>query len=563
MFDANGTIIDQTDTTLVTNTDPHSFIRLDTDGNLRSYVTYYAGTIDFQTDFEALGTMCEYPSSCGPYGICSNNNGCSCPPSFLPLNASNPTQGCISPVLPMNCLNSNRSLETESYGFLTMENTGFDYPSNKFSTPLKVRSSEECQQDCLQNCSCVATFYYLDKGSCFHIHGGLQSVQKTSDPNQLLFIKILTNSTSGGVVPIPRNFHHSGNSVGLVAGAVSGGVAALLILITALAAIRCRLWRRRFEVREEEMYFNTLPSLPPRFSYKELQAATNDFSHKLGSGGFGSVYEGTLLDKSHVAVKRLELVGRGQDVKLKQFKAEVATVGSINHVNLVRLRGFCLEERHRLLVYEYMAKSSLDRSLFRTEHDQKCVLDWSSRYSIASGAARGLAYLHEGSSRQIIHCDIKPENILLDLNLTAKVADFGLSKVVHRDRSYLMSNMRGTRGYLAPEWLHNAPITTKSDVFSFGMVLLELCSGRKNLDLNAVDQDKLYLPTWALSLKEEGRLLELIDARLLEDYDKGQALILIEAALACIRDDPPLRPSMGMIVRILEAGGHHKEIGRV
>jgi serine/threonine protein kinase len=310
-----------------------------------------------------------------------------------------------------------------------------------------------------------------------------------------------------------------------------------------------------------------LPSLPPRFTYKELQSVTQNFKEKLGAGGFGSVYAGTLPDKSQVAVKQLEGAYTGEGKK--QFQAEVATIGSINHVNLVKLRGFCMEAQHRLLVYEYMASSSLDRSLFRSDHhdlnDQPTsqpevlLLDWSTRYSIALGVARGLAYLHEGCSRQIIHCDIKPENILLDEHMMAKLSDFGLSKVLQKDRSNKISNMRGTRGYLAREWLLlNAPITPKSDVYSFGMVLLELCTGRRNLNSadveNLQETEECYVPAKALSLRgNTEKLLELIDAQLGQEFDKQQAVKLIEISLACIQDDPASRPTMGTVVKLLEA----------
>ncbi|CAH9071427.1 unnamed protein product [Cuscuta epithymum] len=213
------------------------------------------------------------------------------------------------------------------------------------------------------------------------------------------------------------------------------------------------------------------------FSYRDLQYATKDFSEKLGIGGFGSVFKGALPDypSSVIAVKKLESISQGE----KQFRAEVSTIGSIQHLNLIRLRGFCSEGNKKLLVYDYMPNGSLDSCLFGVEPK---FLDWKSRYQITVGIARGLSYLHEKCRDCIIHCDIKPENILLDSKMCPKVADFGLAKLVGRDFSRVLTTMRGTRGYLAPEWITGVAITPKADVYSYGMVLFELLSGTRNSD---------------------------------------------------------------------------------
>ncbi|CAN5961975.1 unnamed protein product [Sphagnum jensenii] len=572
------------------------YMQLDSDGNLRTYSLQQG--VYYDTTFTALSTGYEYPNFCGSYGICSSiNSTCSCLSSFQPVNASDPSQGCFSLVVQVpdqkSCSSSaaadnssSSSSSSLSYGFLDMGSSssvavGFDYTSNKYSKPLEDLDVEECKSLCLQNCSCVAAFYYSDTGSCFHIPGRVQTIQRTSNPNQLMFLKILVNQTNptpnpppsspGSVVPAQFSSEEVRSTAMKmkIAVAIAAGLFCMLIgIVVCIWRYKSRQKRKsRNQVEEEEKLFNMLPSLPPRFTYKELQSVTQNFKEKLGAGGFGSVYAGTLPDKSQVAVKQLEggYTGEGK----KQFQAEVATIGSINHVNLVRLRGFCMEAQHRLLVYEYMASSSLDRSLFRSDHhdldDQPTsrpevlLLDWSTRYSIALGVARGLAYLHEGCSRQIIHCDIKPENILLDEHMTAKLSDFGLSKVLQKDRSNKISNMRGTRGYLAREWLLlNAPITPKSDVYSFGMVLLELCTGRRNLNIadveNLQETEECYVPAKALSLQgNTEKLLELIDAQLGQEFDKQQAVKLIEISLACIQDDPASRPTMGTVVKLLEA----------
>ncbi|XP_056170559.1 G-type lectin S-receptor-like serine/threonine-protein kinase SD2-5 [Syzygium oleosum] len=212
--------------------------------------------------------------------------------------------------------------------------------------------------------------------------------------------------------------------------------------------------------------------MPTGFMYDDLRAITDEFSKKLEEGGFGSVFEGTPGDGTKVAVKRLD--GFGQ-IK-KSFLAEVETIGNIHHVNLVRLMGFCAEKSHRLLIYEYMSNGSLDRWIFHKSSE--CILDWQQRKKIIHDIVKGLNYLHEDCRQKIVHLDIKPQNILLDGNFNAKIVDFGLSKLIDRDQSQVVTTMRGTPGYLAPEWL-SAAITEKVDVYSFGVVILEIVCGRK------------------------------------------------------------------------------------
>ncbi|TYJ15631.1 hypothetical protein E1A91_A10G196300v1 [Gossypium mustelinum] len=203
--------------------------------------------------------------------------------------------------------------------------------------------------------------------------------------------------------------------------------------------------RNRFQQVEEDHLDNML-GMPTRFSYEELKKITKNFSNKLGEDGFGSVSQGTLPSGSQVAVKHLFGIGPVN----KSFGAEVQTIGSIHHFNLVSLVGFCAEKFNRLLVYEYMANGSLDRWIFNKNQDLS--LDWQVRKKIILDIAKGLAHLHEDCNRKIIHLDIKPQNILLDENFNAKVSDFGLSKLIEKDQSQVVTSMRGTPGYMAPEW---------------------------------------------------------------------------------------------------------------
>lgn len=245
---------------------------------------------------------------------------------------------------------------------------------------------------------------------------------------------------------------------------VTSSILILEIIIGATAAYF--LIARYIVLREARRYsLEILSGRPKIFTYAELEAATDNFSEILGKGGYGTVYKGYLPDQTPIAVKRIDRISEGQE----KFWAEVTIICTIHHLNLVRTRGFCAQGEHRLLVYEYVPNGSLDTHLFSATTQ----LDWKKRYQIALGTGRGIAYLHDECLEWILHCDIKPQNVLLDDNFCPKVADFGVSKLVNRETALSVSTIRGTRGYLAPEWLKFVrPITAKADVYSFGMVLL-------------------------------------------------------------------------------------------
>ncbi|PIA46306.1 hypothetical protein AQUCO_01500074v1 [Aquilegia coerulea] len=283
-------------------------------------------------------------------------------------------------------------------------------------------------------------------------------------------------------------------------------------------------------------------------SYKEIEEATNNFSNQIGSGGFGVVYKGTFaFDNSEVAVKKINTKGLENGCV-----AEITAMSLINHVHLVKLRGFCKRGLEHFLVFEYMNRGSLDRLLF----DSETILNWSERVEIALGTARGLAYLHEGSANKILHLDVKPANILLGDNLQVKIGDFGLSKLLGPEQTKLFMTLRGTHGYLAPEWLiNNAGITDKSDVYSYGMVLLEIIRGSRNSSIVKGENGEprwLYFPRLALAMYKRGQFLELADPRLEDQVNYEQLEMLIKLALCCLHKDPQLRPSMTNVVRMIE-----------
>ncbi|KAI4323202.1 hypothetical protein L6164_022828 [Bauhinia variegata] len=280
------------------------------------------------------------------------------------------------------------------------------------------------------------------------------------------------------------------------------------------------------------------------FSYSELKNATDDFNldNKLGEGGFGPVYKGTLDDGRVIAVKQLSA---GSHQGKSQFINEIATISAVQHRNLVKLCGCCIEGDKRLLVYEYLENKSLDKALFGNGIN----LSWTTRYDICLGIARGLAYLHEESRLRIVHRDVKASNILLDHELVPKISDFGLAKLYDDKKTHISTCVAGTIGYLAPEYALRGHLTEKADVFSFGVVALEIISGRPNSDLS-LGGEKAYLLEWAWNLFENNRVIELVDPRLSE-FNEEEVKRIAGVALLCTQTSPALRPSMSRVVAML------------
>lgn len=288
------------------------------------------------------------------------------------------------------------------------------------------------------------------------------------------------------------------------------------------------------------------------FTYEELLEATNGFSTQnlLGEGGFGYVYKGLLPDGREVAVKQLKTGGEQGE---REFKAEVEIISRIHHRYLVSLVGYCISDSRRLLVYDYVPNNNLYYHL----HDEgRPVLEWSTRVKIAAGAARGIAYLHEDCHPRIIHRDIKSSNILLDNNFEARVSDFGLAKLALDANTHVTTRVMGTFGYMAPEYAYSGKLTEKSDVFSFGVVLLELITGRKPVDTSQPMGDE-SLVEWARPLLghalDTGNFEGLTDPRIGSNYVDSEMFQMIEAAAACVRHSAAKRPRMGQVVRAFDS----------
>ncbi|KAJ3695146.1 hypothetical protein LUZ60_000523 [Juncus effusus] len=286
------------------------------------------------------------------------------------------------------------------------------------------------------------------------------------------------------------------------------------------------------------------------YSFDELSKATNGFSTNniLGQGGFGQVFKGT-LNGMEIAVKKLRQEGGQGD---KEFRAEVDIISRVHHKNLVSLVGHCIHEDQRLLVYEFVPNKTLD---FHLRGNTQVTLNWQNRFKIALGAARGLAYLHEDCDPKIIHRDIKASNILLDSNFEPKVADFGLAKFQPTDRTHVSTRIMGTFGYIAPEFATSGRLTDKADVYAFGVVLLEIITGRAPAQSSNSYMDET-LVGWARPLLgralEDGEYDDLIDPRLGLNYEPYGMARMIECASAAVRQTPRRRPAMIQIVQHLQ-----------
>ncbi|KAI8560684.1 hypothetical protein RHMOL_Rhmol04G0276100 [Rhododendron molle] len=332
------------------------------------------------------------------------------------------------------------------------------------------------------------------------------------------------------------------SKTGLIVGiVVPVGVVSFLSVLALYWFVLCRKgpgWDDDEELRGMDVR-------PYTISFAELKAATEDFNpaNKLGEGGFGPVFKGTLNDGRVIAVKQLSVASRqGKD----QFVAEIATTSAVQHRNLVKLYGCCIEGNKRLIVYEYLENKSLDQALFGKT---SLFLNWPIRVDICLGVARGLAYLHVESRLRIVHRDVKASNILLDSDLNPKVSDFGLAKLFDDKKTHISTRVAGTFGYLAPEYAMLGQLTEKADVFGFGVVALEIVSGRPNTD-SSLEEEKIYLLKWAWHVHENNREVELVDARLLE-FDEEEVKRVIGVALLCTQTSPQQRPSMPRVVAML------------
>ncbi|XP_039116498.1 probable LRR receptor-like serine/threonine-protein kinase At1g53430 [Dioscorea cayenensis subsp. rotundata] len=331
-------------------------------------------------------------------------------------------------------------------------------------------------------------------------------------------------------------------SKGAILGIVAAGCA-----VTVLISVLVFFLLRKKDAENNELRGLELHTLI--FTLKQIKDATRNFdpANKLGEGGFGPVYKGVLPDGSQIAVKQLSSKSSQGN---REFVNEIGIISALQHPNLVKLYGCCIEGNQLLLIYEFMENNSLANALFGLGKD-RLKLDWPTRHRICLGIARGLAYLHEETRLKIVHRDIKATNVLLDKHLNAKISDFGLAKLSDEDVTHISTRIAGTIGYMAPEYAMRGYLTDKADVYSFGVVMLETVTGLSNTSYRP-KEDCVYLLDWAYILQEQGKLIELVDKSLGPNYSEEEAVMMLNLALTCTNSSPSLRPTMAAVVNIIE-----------
>ncbi|RCV26384.1 hypothetical protein SETIT_5G241300v2 [Setaria italica] len=487
-------------------------------------VAWLESAQDWVPFFAVPKAQCSVYFVCGSFAMCTENTFtfCSCLRGFNKQYEGNwlygnPRGGCTRKAKLQCGANSSRNTEIDGFYTLSIANL----PDKASTSSIVAASADACKQACLNNCSCVAYFY---DDSCSLWYGDLINlVSPDGSTGHVIYVRLAASEFFSGSTKTGKP---------LAVWALTGG--AILIAIIVIAGVLLVPMKKIYNKR------NKIEGCLVVFSFRYLRTVTKNFSEILGRGSFGSVYKGILPDGTLVAVKKLDGLSQGE----KPFRAEVSTIGTIQHVNLIRLLGFCTEQSMKMLVYEYMPNGSLDRNIFASTPVE---LSWNVRFQIALGVAKGLSYLHEGCRSCIIHCDIKPENVLLDASFKPKIAVFGLAKLVGRDFSRVLTTMRGTVGYLAPEWISGTAITPKADVFSYGMLLFEIMSGKRNSAWH--QQNMKFFPVLvATRLQEGGDIKALFDSEIMQDANLHEVGRACKVACWWIQDDENTRPAMREIV---------------
>ncbi|KAF3333587.1 putative receptor protein kinase ZmPK1 [Carex littledalei] len=540
-------------------------LTLDSDGILRLY-SLDESEGSWTISYQVLAQPCKTNGLCGNNGICQYTPvpSCSCPPGYKMSDTSDWRKGCKKKF---------RLICGDKMQMVSLPHT--DFPGSDYNYTMYI-SSEDCQDRCLRDCSCVAVAYHQAYGICYlksQLYNGLtapDSVQGTIFLKLPQFINVTNEyipqsswfytpkapKLSCNVKEVWANFSDidfKSQGLGKLV-YLYGFVAAFFVIEVLFIALGCLfICRKEGEPIEVLEGYKAISDQFRRYTYKEVVKATKNFRDELGRGASGVVYKGTLNDERSVAVKKLEYMTQGEE----EFQAELSVIGRIYHMNLVRIWGFCSGGAHRILISEHIENGSLDKMLFSEEDDGK-LLGWKQRYKIAIGVAKGLAYLHHECLEWVIHCDMKPENILLDTNLEPKITDFGMVKFLHRGGSRTkVSGIRGTRGYIAPEWAYNLPITAKVDVYSFGVVLLELVTGVRvsNMVIDGEEEElgvrRLVEVIWEKLKRDEYWIYQLVDARLEGCFDRAQAEAMLELATICVEEEPDKRPKMSYVLQIL------------
>ncbi|CAM0879183.1 unnamed protein product [Alopecurus aequalis] len=521
------------------------------DGLPMRFILDYMGVVRFlswsyhssswQLIYKTPQAACDIYASCGSFSYCDLTDTvptCKCLNGFEP-DGINFSRGCRR-TQELKC-------GTQS-SFLTL-------PSMKVPDKflhIKNQSFNECAAECSRNCSCTA-YAYANLGSagaeadptrCLIWIGELIDTGKTLNDGENLYLRLAES-------PVDKK----SNSLKFVLPIIP-----FLLLLTCIVVVRTYKYRGKWRKKENQKklmrgYFSTSNELEcentefPFVSYEDILSATNFFadSNLLGRGGFGKVYKGTLVGGYEVAVKRLS---KGSRQGAVEFKNEVVLIAKLQHKNLVRLLGCCIQEDEKLLIYEYLANKSLDAFLF--DAAQKHMLDWPTRFKIIKGIARGLIYLHQDSRLTIIHRDLKASNILLDTEMTPKISDFGMARIFCANQNDANTKrVVGTYGYMSPEYAMGGTFSVKTDTYSFGVLLLEIVSGLK-VTSPQLKTNFCSLINYAWRLWKDGEATELVDTSVISSCPLREVLLCIHVGLLCVQDRPTDRPLIPSVMLMLE-----------
>ncbi|XP_047164831.1 G-type lectin S-receptor-like serine/threonine-protein kinase At1g11300 [Vigna umbellata] len=530
---------------------------------------------ELQLTWTSKQSDCDVYGVCGSFAICDahsqGTNGsaiCSCLEGFEPNNkeewdAQNWTSGCFRST-PLQCervKDENTTTDTNVDQFLELQMVKVpDFSEWSSAEP------ETCRSQCLENCSCVA--YSHDDGiGCMFWNDNLLDIQQLSSRGLNLYVRVDSSELE----------HDEGKKTTIII------TITVIIGIVIIVTSACVIWRRT-SCRPAKIWYSIKSAMNRGkkgflcfkndesleqtgnkvfeelsrvklqelllFDFEKLATATNNFhqSNKLGQGGFGPVYKGKLPNGQEIAVKRLSTAsGQGQE----EFMNEVVVISKLQHRNLVRLFGCCIEGDEKMLIYEYLPNKSLDVLIF--DPSKSKLLDWRKRCGIIEGIARGLLYLHRDSRLKIIHRDLKTSNILLDEELNPKISDFGMARIFGGTEDHANTNrIVGTYGYMSPEYAMQGLFSEKSDVFSFGVLLLEIVSGRRNTSFYD-DEHSLTLLGFTWAQWKEGNILSLIDSEIYDPNDHEDMLRLIHIGLLCVQELASDRPTMATVVSMLNS----------
>ncbi|XP_039124037.1 G-type lectin S-receptor-like serine/threonine-protein kinase B120 [Dioscorea cayenensis subsp. rotundata] len=514
-------------------------------------------------------TECEHYNRCGKFAQCTDDGienslpNCACLKGYEPVNeeewnGGNWSSGCAKRTL-FQCEMKN---QTEADGFWKMEGVKLPDLSDWYQN---VVSESSCQQACLQNCSCRG-YAYVSGINCLIWGTDLLDIHMFSSGGEDFYLRLAASE-------LEDNSSSKKLSTFVV----------VIIVLAAIFLVGCTflLWRYRTKIkgfiklksdrtspvdqsrnREAAANFAITTETGHKgndgkydelsmMSFDCIAASTSNFSYLnlLGEGGFGPVYKGTLPGGQEIAVKRLS---RSSGQGLEEFKNEIILIAKLQHRNLVRLLGCCIEGEEKLLVYEYMPNRSLDAFIF--DSAKKVLLDWKKRFEIIEGIARGLLYLHRDSRLRIIHRDLKASNILLDEEMKPKISDFGLARIFGNDDNETNTKrVAGTYGYMSPEYAMNGLFSVKSDVYSFGVLLLEIVSGKRNSKYYNSELSMNLLP-YAWKLWNEDNVLEFVEPEIKMSCSRREVFRCVSVGLLCVQDRAHDRPTMSSVVLMLESG---------